>query len=80
MGAGAALRCGNPEPGMSESGQKHALPRCNSNGRFTSISGHKTADSVWRDDTGAQERVNAGQPIHHQSFQNPLNLSGASVV
>jgi hypothetical protein len=26
---------------------------------------------------GAQERVSAGQPIHDQSFQNPLNLSGA---
>ena len=36
-------------------GQKHALPHCNSNGWITSISGHKTANSVWRDGTGAQE-------------------------
>jgi hypothetical protein len=26
---------------LAASGQKHALPHCNSNGRFTSISGHK---------------------------------------
>ena len=29
------------DPLMTELGQKHALPHCNSNGRFTSISGHK---------------------------------------
>ena len=34
-----------------------SLPHRTSNGRFTSISGHKTAHSVWRDGTGAQERV-----------------------
>jgi hypothetical protein len=28
---------------MSESGQKHTLPHCNSNGRFSSISGHTKA-------------------------------------
>jgi hypothetical protein len=44
-------------PLMTGSGQKHALPHCNSNGRFTSISGHKTADSVWRDGTGGANIV-----------------------
>ena len=39
------LHCENRELPMSQLGQKHALPHCNSNGRFTSISGHKTADS-----------------------------------
>jgi hypothetical protein len=49
------VRCGISIRSKSAPGQKHALPHCNSNGRFTSISGHKTANSVWRDGTGAQE-------------------------
>jgi hypothetical protein len=35
-----SLRSSNPEPRMSAEGLKHALPQCNSDGRFASISGH----------------------------------------
>jgi hypothetical protein len=38
---GSFLRRGNPDPRMSLVGQKLLLPQCNSNGRFTSVSGHK---------------------------------------
>jgi hypothetical protein len=34
--------CCSAQP-MSEMGQKHTLPHCNSNGRFSSISGHTKA-------------------------------------
>ena len=37
------LRCGISNRSMSGRGQKHTLPHCNSNGRFSSISGHTQA-------------------------------------
>ena len=53
-------RLGVKFPGPTR--QKHALPHCNSNGRFTSISGHKVdvliarrLPTVWRDGTGARD-------------------------
>jgi hypothetical protein len=49
-----------------------SVPHCDSNGRFTSISGHKTADSVWRDGTGAQEGVSAG----HRYIIEPIEPAG----
>jgi hypothetical protein len=39
-GAMIVLHCSNPEPYMSAQGQNPKLPHCNSNGRFTSDSGH----------------------------------------
>jgi hypothetical protein len=37
------LRCGNPGSLTSGSGQKHALPHCNSDARFSPISRHYVA-------------------------------------
>ena len=62
---------------MSARGQKHALPHCNSNGRFTSISGHKTADAVWRVGTGAQERVQYVQASRY--ILEPIEPPGCSL-